>query len=196
MKMKEMKYFVELIKILRKVDKKFLYTTMGETFAFAVLPFMQLLLTRQSIRYLTQGGAFGYYFVLISVLLLLLLAMEIVNVKLNTHNNIKGNLIGQKMYTKIFEKCLYMDYEKLQRKEIQDQKEMATKAFAGGSLAQLIMYFKTIVGNVIIILGVVGVAAFADWKLMLLSIGIVALNGAQILRAKKVQYNADKEMNH
>ena len=39
---------------------------------------------------------------------------------------------------------------------------MATKAFAGGSLAQLITYFKTIVGNVIIILGVVGVASFAE----------------------------------
>lgn len=193
--MKEMKYFGELIKILRKVDKKFLYTTLLETFIFAVLPFVQLLLTRQSISYLTQGEAFGSYFLLISILLFVLLAMELLNVALNTHNNIKGNLIGQKMYTKIFEKCLYMDYEKLQRKEIQDQKEMATKAFAGGSLAQLIMYFKTIVGNVIIILGVVGVASFADWKLMLLSIGIVVLNGRQILRAKKVQYNADKEMN-
>ena len=46
--MKEMKYFVELIKILRKVDKKFLYTTLGETIIFAVLPFVQLLLTRQA----------------------------------------------------------------------------------------------------------------------------------------------------
>lgn len=194
-KMKEINYLGKLIKILRKVDKKFLVTILLETLFFSSIPFLQLLLTERSVSMLTDGTGYKTYLVSICCILIMLLILNIVNIKLNIHNNIKGNLIGQKMYAKIFEKCLYMDYEKLQKKSIQDQKELATMAFAGGSLAQLITYFKSVVGNIIILAGVAGVVFFVDWKLMLLVIAIVAINGRQILKAKRVQYDADKEMN-
>lgn len=193
--MKEIYYLGELIKILWKVDKKFLFTIMLETIIFSMIPFLQLFLTEKSISMLTEGTGYKSYLVIICSILFGVLVINIANSKLNVNNNIKGNLIGQKMYAKIFEKCLYMDYEKLQRKNIQDKKELATMAFAGGSLAQLITYFKSVIGNIIIIVGVVGVVFLVDWKLMLLVLLIVAINGRQILRAKRIQYDADKEMN-
>lgn len=193
--MKEIKYLFQLIRVLNKTDKRFLATTLLETLVFALLPFAQLIITRQSMTYLSTESSYTSFIIGIGALVVLLLAANLVNIHLNTHNNIKGNLIGQKMYEKIFEKCLYMDYEKLQRKEIQEQKEMATMAFAGGSLAQLITFFKTILGNLLIILGVVGVAFFADWRLMIIAVLSVAINGRQIIKAKKMQYSADAEMN-
>ncbi|MCR4678588.1 MAG: ABC transporter ATP-binding protein/permease [Lachnospiraceae bacterium] len=192
--MKDLKYLGTLLKILFKVDKRFLVTTVIETVVFAVLPFVQLYLTKQSVTMLTSGETYRNYMIIVGIVIAVLFVLGIVSVKLNTHNNIKGNLIGQKMYENIFEKCLYMDFEKLQMKEIQDKKEMATKAFASGALAMLIMYFKTIVGNAIIIAGTVGVVFFADWKLMILALVIVAVNGMQLVKAKKIQYNSDKEM--
>lgn len=185
----------KLIKILKDVDKKFLLTILLETIAFSAIPFVQLLLTNQSINMLMSGSEYKDYLLLICLILLALLIVNIINIKLNIHNNIKGNLIGQKMYAKIFDKCLHMDYEKLQRKNIQDKKQLATMAFEGGSLAQLITYLKTVVGNAIVILGVVSVVVLVDWKLMVLVLVIAAINGRQILKAKKIQYNADKEMN-
>lgn len=193
--MREVKYLGELVKILKKVDGKFLLSTLLETIAFAIIPFTQLVLTNQSIAMLTEGHNYKNYLLNICAILFILLVINIINIKLNIHNNIKGNLIGQKMYAKIFEKCLRMDYEKLQRKSIQEKKQLATLAFEGGSLAQLIAHFKTVIGNIIIILGVVSVVMLLDWKLLLLVCLIVMVNGIQIFKAKKIQYNADKEMN-
>ena len=192
--MKDLKYLGTLLKILFKVDKRFLITTVIETIVFAVLPFVQLYLTRQSVSMLTSGESYRNYLVLVGIVIAVLFILGLLSVKLNTHNNIKGNLIGQKMYENIFEKCLYMDFEKLQMKEIQDKKEMATKAFSSGALARLIMYFKAIVGNAIVIAGTVGVVFFADWKLMILALVIVVINGIQLVKAKKIQYDSDKEM--
>ena len=59
--MKDLKYLGTLLKILFKVDKRFLVTTVIETVVFAVLPFVQLYLTKQSVTMLTSGETYRNY---------------------------------------------------------------------------------------------------------------------------------------
>ena len=59
--MREISCIGKLIKILKDVDKRFLLTILLETIVFSVIPFVQLLLTNQSISMLTMGSNYKAY---------------------------------------------------------------------------------------------------------------------------------------
>lgn len=191
---KRVQYMLDMLKILWSVDKKFFFSTLIETIIYSALPFFQLMFTEKTIAMLTEKGAYKSYIIIVAMLLIIICVTQLLNIYINTLNNIKGNLLGQKLYAKIFDKCLRMDFDKFQTKDVQDKRMMATKAFAGGSLAQLIAHFKNIAGSIIIILGVISIAVTADWLILIMVSIVVIMSSVRIISEKRYQYDMEQEI--
>ena len=191
---KKIGYLFLLVKILHRTDKGFLWTLIIQIGFLAIIPFIQLELTRQSIKMLTDYSKYDAYICNIVTLLLILLLLNIMSTFFQGKNELKANVIGQILYKEILKTCLFMDYEELQKKQTQEKMKTATLAFENGSLQNLTREFKVIISSVVIISGIIGIVAYSNIYLLVISCGIILVNYYILKNVKAKQYNVDKEI--
>ena len=182
----------QMLKILWTQDKRFLVTSVLEIVIVSITPFIGMYLMSYAISAFTENYSFAYYSTIIIALLLSLLILSILQIIVNNYNTIKGNLIGQRLYTEILNKCLDLDYQKLLDKNILEKKELATKALNGGSFNALIINFKNITASIIVIAGVITIISQTDLYILLIAILVISINGILSFWGKKHQYNTDE----
>lgn len=188
------KYLLQMLKLLWKLDKSFFYTSVAEIAVVSVSPFVSMYLFSYAISALTNMTEFSKYAIIILSLLLLLLLLNLLHTYISNQNTIKGNLIGQRLYTEILNKCLELDYQKLLDKDILDKQTLATKALEGGAFTALIVNFKNITANLIVILGVITIVSNIDFYILLLALLVIAINGILSFWGQKQKYNTSEEM--
>lgn len=191
---KRMHYLFQMLSILTKTDRKFLITSIIEIAIVSVLPFVSMYLLSYTINAFTADIAFAQYAWRIGLLLIMWLLLSIAQVYISNYNTIKGNLIGQKLYTNILKNSLDMDYEKLLNPKILEKKELATKALENGSFTALIVNFKNIMASLIVVGGVFAIISQVDGWILLISLGVIVMQGWLSYTGKKHQYNADEEL--
>lgn len=191
---KRIHYLLQMLRVLAKTDWKFLVTSIIEIMIVSVLPFVNMYLLSYSINAFTAGVAFAQYARITGLLLIMWLLLSITHIFINNYNNIKGNLIGQKLYANILEKSLDVDYEKLLDSKILEKKEQATKALENGSFTALIVNFKNIVASLIVVGGVFAIISQIDGWILLISLLTIVIQGGLSYLGKKHQYSSDEEM--
>ena len=191
---KRMHYLLQMLSILAKTDGKFLITSIMEIVIVSVLPFVNMYLLSYTINAFTAGADFAPYAWRVALFLIMWLLLSIAQVYINNYNTVKGNLIGQKLYTNILKNSLDMDYEKLLDPKILEKKELATKALENGSFTALIVNFKNIMASLIVVGGVFAIISQVDGWILLMSLGVIVMQGWLSYTGKKHQYNADEEL--
>ncbi len=187
-------HLMQMLKILWKSDKIFFITSMIEIAIVSILPFVNMYLITYAINAFTDGSSYKQYVVKVGMFLIAWLVLSLSNLYINNYNNIKGNLIGQKLYTHILEKCLDIDYQKLLDAKILEKKELATKALDNGAFTALIVSFKSITASLIVICGMVAILSQVDIFILLITLLLIIVNGMMSYIGKKHKYNTDEEM--
>lgn len=183
-----------MIKILWKSDKLFLTTSTIEIIIVSCLPFVNMYLLAYTINAFTLKANFAHYAVVVGLFMLAWFLLSLSHVFVNNYNNIKGNLVGQQLYTSILEKCLDIDYQKLLDTSVLEKKDLATKALDNGAFNALIVNFKNVTVSFVVISGVVVIISQTDIFILLVALLVVVINGISSFLGKKHQYNTDGEM--
>ena len=90
---KKIGYLFLLVKILHRTDKGFLWTLIIQIGFLAIIPFIQLELTRQSIKMLTDYSKYDAYICNIVTLLLIILLLNIMSTFFQGKYELKANVI-------------------------------------------------------------------------------------------------------
>ncbi len=191
---RRLKYLKMLISVLNRTDRSFLFTLYGQSVCLIIIPFLQIYFTNKGICFFETQGEYKEFAVTLIVLLIVYVLINILNTHLESLNEVKANLIAEKLYSEILSTCLSIDYEELQKKQIQEKKELALKAFDNAALANLSRSFKAIISSSVIIIGITGFTVFTNIYLLCAVIVVIVINSFFVFKVKQKQYNADQEI--
>ncbi len=161
----------------------------------AVQPFPFIFLARESVDILTdQTRTFQELIWVVCSLLVIDFVIGILDCLIQYVTAVKGNLIGNKLNEKIFQKCIEMDYELLSRKDIQEKRQLAKKTIEGGSFNNLTMNFRVLVSNFLTLVGIAVTIASTDIWILLATIVIIGINTVAVYKRKQIEYKASREV--
>lgn len=192
---KKLKYFVQMFQILWCTDRKFLFAILLDVILAAIQPFPLIFLARESVNILTDSArTYNDLVRTVGGLLIADFVISIVDNHIQYITAVKGNLIGNKLNEKIFQKCIEMDYELLARKDIQEKRRMAKKIIEGGSFNNLTLNFRILVANMLTLFGIALTIATTDILILVVTAGIIGINTVAVYKRKKTEYQASREV--
>lgn len=192
---KKLKYFLQMFSILWNTDRSFLFYILADVILVAVQPFPFIFLARESVDILTdQTRTFQELIWVVCSLLVIDFVIGILDCLIQYVTAVKGNLIGNKLNEKIFQKCIEMDYELLSRKDIQEKRQLAKKTIEGGSFNNLTMNFRVLVSNFLTLVGIAVTIASTDIWILLATIVIIGINTVAVYKRKQIEYKASREV--
>ena len=119
------KYTKNVIKVLWENDKAYLFYVFFDTVISSILPFIELFLVKFSIDMLTNGNDIERYIYTILSLIVICFILRTTQSFLNYKRDVCGNMIGIRMYEKLYRKTMNLDYEMLLDKNIMERRELA-----------------------------------------------------------------------
>jgi ABC-type multidrug transport system fused ATPase/permease subunit len=171
-------YIGRMFRLLWSYDKAYFFIVIAEVVAFGILPFITMYLIKYSIDMLTSGADFTSYLPTALVLLGVQLSASLIQNRLNIRRNVHGNMSGMRLFTNLFRKTLFLNYEMLLDKEIMEGREKAVKIFEGGRFANLTGQFISFASSLLTVCGVVYVVSGIELWILLIVILIIAVNSA------------------
>ena len=170
------RYTKDVFDVLWKNDKMYIFYIIFDILISSVLPFIDMFLIKYSIDMLSNGSEYETYLYLVLGAIVLGLSLRMLQSFLNYKRDICGNLIGIKMYEKIYRKTMMLDYEMLLNKNIMDQRELALKVIDGMHVTHFTQSFKTISSNIIVLIGLASLLVTMDFWIVCGAFLIVLVN--------------------
>ena len=135
-----LKTLPQFFSLLYKNDKKYLFLMLLETAAFSIDKYPALLIMKYSVDALTDHIVYWEYVRTVIPLIAIMLTLKMLRVIVNTTRPFRDQVITENLFNAFFAKCMKMDYQTLENKEMQDKKELAkyiTEGYAWGALLRL-----------------------------------------------------------
>lgn len=126
--------------LLYKNDKKYLFLMLLETAAFSIDKYPALLIMKYSVDALMDHIVYWEYVRTVIPLIAIMLTLKMLRVIVNTTRPFRDQVITENLFNAFFAKCMKMDYQTLENKEMQDKKELA-KYITDGKIAAVGWYF-------------------------------------------------------
>ena len=107
------KYTKDVLIVLWKNDKPYIFYVFGDILISSVLPFMDMFLIKYSIDMLSKGSGIKSYLYIVVTIIIVGVLLRIFQAFLNYKRDVCGNMIGIRMYEKLYQKTMHLDYEML-----------------------------------------------------------------------------------
>lgn len=130
----------QVFSLLYKNDKKYLLIMLLEVVAFSIDKYPAMLIMKYTIDALTNNFVYSNYVSTIIPLVTIMFALKMIRVIINTSRPCRDQVITENLFNAFFAKCMKIDYQILESKEIQDKKELA-KFIANGKISAIGWYF-------------------------------------------------------
>jgi ABC-type multidrug transport system fused ATPase/permease subunit len=169
-------YIGRMFQLLWNYDKAFFFIVIAEIVVSGAIPFITMYLIKYSIDMLTSGADFTAYLPTVLGLLGVQLVSNSIFNRLNTGMDVHANISGVRLFTTLFRKILFMDYEMLLDKKNMEKYEMACKVFEGGRFANLSRQFISFASSFLTLCGIVYIVAKVELWILLLVLVIIMVN--------------------
>ena len=157
------RYTRDVFDVLWKNDKMYIFYIIFDILISSALPFVDMFLVKYSIDMLSNGSKYETYLYLVLGAIVLGFSLRILQAYLNYKRDICGNLIGIRMYEKLYQKTMMLDYEMLLNKNIIEKRELALKVIDGMHITHFTQSFKTISSNIIVLIGLASLLFTMDF---------------------------------
>lgn len=159
-------YSSKSIRFIWTKDKQYIVLTMISIVLSAIRTFPGMYLMSYSIDLLTKHVLFGDYIRIVSFIIGIMLALNILSISVNN----RLGYVKKRLYTKIKldidDVCLRADYAEIQSKTFTDNKNFAIAAMNNGSLELVIQCLKSLLSSLIIISGVLYIISKASFVIL------------------------------
>lgn len=187
------KYTKNVIKVLWENDKAYLFYVFFDTVISSILPFIELFLVKFSIDMLTNGNDIERYIYTILLLIVICFILKTTQSFLNYKRDICGNMIGIRMYEKLYRKTMNLDYEMLLDKNIMERRELALKVIDDMHITLFAQSFKIICTNIIVLVGLISLISRMDFFVVCFAVIIVMINAYAASYRKKAERKLDND---
>ena len=130
----------QFFSLLYNNDRKYLLIMLLEVVAFSIDKYPALLIMKYSIDAMTNNIVYSDYVGTIIPLIAIIFTLKMIRVIINTSRPCRDQVITENLFNSFFVKCMGIDYQTLESKEMQDKKELA-KYIANGKIAAVGWYF-------------------------------------------------------
>lgn len=152
-----------------------------------------MFLVKYSIDMLSNGFNYEAYLYLVLGAIVLGLSLRTLQSYLNYRRDICGNLIGIRMYEKLYRKTMMLDYEMLLNKDIMEQREWALKVIDGMHITHFTQSFKIITSNIIVLIGLASLLVTMDFWIVCVALLIVLVNSFAASYKKNAERKLDDD---
>ena len=152
-----------------------------------------MFLIKYSIDMLSNGSKYETYLYLVLGAIVLGLSLRMLQSYLNYKRDVCGNLIGIRMYEKLYQKTMMLDYEMLLNKNIMEQRELALKVIDGMHITHFTQSFKTISSNIIVLIGLASLLVTMDFWIVCVAFLIVLVNSFAASYRKNAERKLDDD---
>ena len=187
------KYTKNVIKVLWENDKAYLFYVFFDTVISSILPFIELFLVKFSIDMLTNGNDIERYIYTILSLIVIGFILRTTQSFLNYKRDVCGNMIGIRMYEKLYRKTMNLDYEMLLDKNIMERRELALKVIDDMHITLFTQSFKTICTNIIVLVGLISLISTMNFWVVCFAVIIVMINAYAASYRKKAERKLDND---
>lgn len=187
------KYTKNVIKVLWENDKAYLFYVFFDTVISSILPFIELFLVKFSIDMLTNGNDIERYIYTILSLIVICFILRTTQSFLNYKRDVCGNMIGIRMYEKLYRKTMNLDYEMLLDKNIMERRELALKVIDDMHITLFTQSFKTICTNIIVLVGLISLISTMNFWVVCFAVIIVMINAYAASYRKKAERKLDND---
>ena len=187
------KYTKNVIKVLWENDKAYLFYVFFDTVISSILPFIELFLVKFSIDMLTNGNDIERYIYTILSLIVICFILRTTQSFLNYKRDVCGNMIGIRMYEKLYIKTMNLDYEMLLDKNIMERRELALKVIDDMHITLFTQSFKTICTNIIVLVGLISLISTMNFWVVCFAVIIVMINAYAASYRKKAERKLDND---
>lgn len=187
------KYTKDVLIVLWKNDKPYIFYVFGDILISSVLPFMDMFLIKYSIDMLSKGSGIKSYLYIVVTIIIVGVLLRIFQAFLNYKRDVCGNMIGIRMYEKLYQKTMHLDYEMLLDKEVMERRELALKVIDGMHITHFTQSFKTVCSDVIILVGLLSLLVTMDFWVICAAFFIVIVNSFAASYRKKAERKMDDD---
>ena len=187
------KYTKNVIKVLWENEKAYLFYVFFDTVISSILPFIELFLVKFSIDMLTNGNDIERYIYTILSLIVICFILRTTQSFLNYKRDVCGNMIGIRMYEKLYRKTMNLDYEMLLDKNIMERRELALKVIDDMHITLFTQSFKTICTNIIVLVGLISLISTMNFWVVCFAVIIVMINAYAASYRKKAERKLDND---
>lgn len=184
-----------MLRILWLSDKTFLVLVILDIILSSLHPFVNMFLTKYSVDMLTNGGDYSKYLFVVLSLISIGFIVSILQAKVSSQTGIRGNVIGDKLFRNIFNKTMEIKFEMLLDKNILEKRKLAMQVIEQGRFNNLVMNFKQLVSNLIVLFGIIYILSNIDFWILLIVVGIVVINSFATSLRKKAERTVHIESN-
>ena len=164
-----------------------------DTVISSILPFIELFLVKFSIDMLTNGNDIERYIYTILSLIVICFILRTTQSFLNYKRDVCGNMIGIRMYEKLYRKTMNLDYEMLLDKNIMERRELALKVIDDMHITLFTQSFKTICTNIIVLVGLISLISTMNFWVVCFAVIIVMINAYAASYRKKAERKLDND---
>ena len=187
------RYTRDVFDVLWKNDKMYIFYIIFDILISSALPFVDMFLVKYSIDMLSNGSKYETYLYLVLGAIVLGFSLRILQAYLNYKRDICGNLIGIRMYEKLYQKTMMLDYEMLLNKNIIEKRELALKVIDGMHITHFTQSFKTISSNIIVLIGLASLLFTMDFWIVCVAFLIVLVNSFATSYRKNAERKLDDD---
>lgn len=175
---KALKTLPKVFSLLYKNDKKYIIIMLLEVVSFSIDKYPALFIMKYTIDALTDQIAYQEYVLTLVPLTAIMFLLKMVRVAVNTGRPVRDQVITENLFNAFFAQCMKIDYQTFERKEMQDQKELA-KYIANGKIAAVGWYFVETFSSLIAL--VIATAFIMATNVAVLGIVLLGLLGKAFL---------------
>ena len=137
---KALKTLPGFFSLLYKNDKKYIIIMLLEVVSFSIDKYPALFIMKYTIDALTNHIEYREYVLMLVPLTAIMFLLKMIRVAVNTDRPVRDQMITENLFNAFFAQCMKIDYQTFEKKEMQDQKELA-KYIANGKIAAVGWYF-------------------------------------------------------
>ena len=184
-------YIPLLFKILWRIDKVYMIMIIGEMLSFALLAYPPLILVKYTFDALTKGEAFSNYIVVVTGILLLMLFTNVLKTYFNDNIRLnRGRLLGGRIETDFYNKCMELDYELLAEKETLELKDLA-REFVSYRFGSTVWSFIAVFSHLIALISAVIILAAINPLVITVTVAGIIVNS--VISAAFIRLNRPKD---
>lgn len=191
---KRVSYIWQMLKLMFELDHAFFAYIIIDIIIMAIVPFVSMYLTKYAIDILTDGTDYNLFVKTVVGILIAYTVLKVLGSVTTEISVLKSKFIGDKITTKIFNKCEELDYESLYDKQLLEDRQFVLNSIKSGQFASLITSIRQILTNTITLFGTIYIIVDVE-ALIFVFIGIsLILNIIATKYRAKHQFKLSKEL--
>ncbi len=181
---KALKTLPGFFSLLYKNDKKYIIIMLLEVVSFSIDKYPALFIMKYTIDALTNHIEYREYVLMLVPLTAIMFLLKMIRVAVNTDRPVRDQMITENLFNAFFAQCMKIDYQTFEKKEMQDQKELA-KYIANGKIAAVGWYFVETFSSLIAI--VIATIFMITTNVAVLGIVLLGLLGKAFLAKRNAE---------